>query len=115
VAYVSPNFFQRKGNPVCECDQDMTYLYTEVVDESEGEDGDLAFVETMDKDDIPELMEVKEKEITFDFCFSVKSKKNWEDLTGEELKQALLDRIKSLDINEYREACGFVGIIFKND
>jgi hypothetical protein len=50
-AIISPDFYQDSGTPVCECDNDMEYICTQVDDLSQGDDGDLAFVETVEECD----------------------------------------------------------------
>lgn len=48
-ACVPPDYYQSNGTPVCECDADMEYICTEVADLSDGDNGDLAFVETVER------------------------------------------------------------------
>lgn len=113
VVYLSPDWYQENGTPTCECDEDMVYLYTEVVDS--GDDGEGAWVEILEADEIPEIIKPIEKTHTFDFCFNVKSNKNSDDLTGEELKHALLERIRSMNTDEFVEACGIVDTTYDNE
>ena len=42
----------------------------------------------------------------FDFAFELSTDKQPEDVTGAELKAALLRRANSIPISEFHEACG---------
>ena len=43
-----------------------------------------------------------------DLCASITSDKDIEDLTGEEIKQAFVKRVNSIQDDEWVEAVGFV-------
>ncbi len=51
----------------------------------------------------------------FDFAFEVITEKEPGDVTGEELKAALLHRINSMPISEFMEACGCFDTMGEND
>ena len=52
VVQVEPDYYMNHGNPMCDCKKEMVYIRTEVFDSSDGDDGDLAFIETLSEDQI---------------------------------------------------------------
>ena len=45
----------------------------------------------------------------FDFCFSVTSEDpNYENVLPEDIRKAILDRLRMVDDDELLEVCGFV-------
>jgi len=52
----------------------------------------------------------------FDFCFSVTTgSDDWEKVSPEQLRLSLINRVASLPVDEYEEACGYVDTIEENE
>lgn len=57
------------------------------------------------------IEEEEVQEVILDFCFSLTTTKLVEELTGAELRAALLNRLNNMADDELTEACGVVDIM----